>query len=109
MHMMEPYKIDKIDINKGWVIYTKSNCSYCSKVKELLDGEKIITIINCDDWLKNSTSKIEFLNHMKNIIGYEYKTFPMVFYSNKFIGGFAETNEFVKKNSETMLEINEDF
>ena len=88
-------------IQSHWTIYTKTNCIYCDRVKNLLGGESVITFVNCDDWLKNYETTQLFLNQMKNIIGYEYRTFPMVFRNNNFVGGFNETNDYLnsqKKN-----------
>ena len=47
--------------NKGWTIYSKSNCLYCMKVKELLENQKEIRIINCDDLI--NTIETNFLDY----------------------------------------------
>lgn len=98
-----------------WSIYTKSNCKYCTMVKELLlnkNNNDSIVIIDSDKWIENNDIKNIFLLKIKNIIGYEYKYFPMVFYDEKFIGGFTETLEYLCKNqkyNDIKLEITEDF
>lgn len=92
-----------------WTIYTKSNCVFCHKVKELLEKEHIITIVNCDEWLKNIKKKEQFLTLIKDIVGYEWKTFPMVFSNNKFIGGYTETKKFFDAKLNCELIIQEDF
>lgn len=92
----------------SWIIYTKSNCIYCQKVKELLEKEEKITIINCDNLLKSNERKETFFNSIKNNIGCIYRTFPIVFLNNNFIGGYTETLRlFDNKNKEFV--INEDF
>jgi len=40
--------LNHTDVNT-WIVYTKSNCLFCYKVKKLLENEPIITIINCDN------------------------------------------------------------
>jgi len=93
---------------KDWTIYTKNNCIFCIKVKKLLENYNI-KIIECDEWLNNNRN--DFLNWIYNIIGYEYKTFPMVFYNNKFIGGFTDTEKYIieKDKINNNLVIEEDF
>lgn len=46
---------------------------------------------------------------MKDIIGYEYRTFPMVFLNGKFIGGYIETKNFFDAKLNCELIIQEDF
>jgi glutaredoxin len=96
-------------VKNNWTIYTKSKCVFCFKVKELLENEKYITIINCDDWLKDNEQREIFLNEIKNITGCEWKTFPMVFIDDKFIGGYNETVDYIDKIKKVNLVISEDF
>lgn len=74
----------------GITIYTKSNCIYCDKVKEILDG----LIVSCDSYLEHDRE--EFLSTMKKQIGKEYKTFPMVFMDGTFIGGYEDTLRYLE-------------
>jgi len=75
---------------KGYAIYSKSECGWCRRVKELIpDG----TIINCDSYLESD--KETFLTEMASRIGKEHRTFPMVFYDGGFIGGYEDTKKFV--------------
>lgn len=91
--------------HKGFTIYTKTSCSFCTKVKELLDKNKLVyTSINCDIYLEDH--KEDFLEYIKTIIGKEYKTFPMVFLDNKFIGGFTDTEKYIEHEKSFS---NEDF
>lgn len=81
----------------GFTIYTKSGCKFCSEVKKLLSYNKCkFNIIDCDDYLLYT--KDEFLFFIKTLIGIEYKTFPMVFYNNIFIGGYIETEKFIERS-----------
>lgn len=102
-----------ISLNKSiknkWTIYTKLNCVYCSKVKELLENEKYITIINCDNWLKNNEEREIFLNDIKNITECEWKTFPIVFIDDKFIGGYNETVNYIGEIKKVNFVITDDF
>lgn len=81
---------------KEFTIYTKKECKYCEKVKEMFINNKFFfTVIPCDDYLLEN--KEEFLHIMEKKIGQVYKTFPMVFYEGKFLGGFTETEIFIDK------------
>ena len=78
---------------KSWTVYTKTNCNYCIKSKFLLSNKNPPTnFINCDEYLQND--KDSFLSFIQNLIGKEYKKFPMIFYNGKFIGGFTEAFDF---------------
>ena len=80
----------------GYTIYSKSGCSFCVKAKVLLAQESNIKIIDCDDYLAENREK--FLIFIKTIVGREYKTFPIIFHNNQFIGGFNETKIYFDKN-----------
>lgn len=81
---------------KDFTIYSKSGCINCTSVKKLLK-EKFFAFeeINCDEYLIEE--KENFLSFIENTIGKSYKTFPMVFYNGKFIGGYAETIDLIDK------------
>ena len=80
----------------GFTIYSKSNCKYCTYLKELLTSKYLIfKEINADQYLTNDNDKKNFLNFIKELVGKEYKTFPMVFNDGAFIGGFTETKEYI--------------
>jgi len=95
----------------GYMVYTKINCPYCIKVKDLLLGnvvDKEITIINCDKYLMEPEIKEKFLEFIKSVNGgINHRTFPMVFYDGKFIGGFMETEKFYAK--QTVFSMDTDF
>jgi glutaredoxin len=86
----------------GFTIYSKSGCPNCTSVKKLIkDNLFFYTEINCDEYILEY--KEEFLTFIENIANVSYKTFPMVFYDGKFIGGLTHTREFINK-----LLLNED-
>ena len=78
--------------SNSYTIYSKSGCIYCTKAKELLQNEKPkLLYLDCDKFLLEN--KEEFLNQMKNLIGREYRTFPMIFKNGIFVGGYTETKK----------------
>ena len=83
MEFPEPNKIT-------YTVYTKSNCSYCDRVKTLLqDVQPPPVYVNCDEYLE--TCKTEFLAFISTLSGVSHKTFPIVFYGGEFIGGYNDT------------------
>ena len=90
-------------IQGQFTIYSKSGCINCSKVKTLLKDNNInFTIINCDEFILEN--KEEFLLFIKELIGKEYRTFPMVFDNSKFIGGFNESIKYVASLQDILLD-----
>ena len=85
-----------------FTIYTKSDCSYCTKVKELLKDESVV-VVNCDEYLESNRDM--FLQTMDSITGHIHRTFPFVFHHTKFIGGYDDT--VIYRYSE--IKFNEDF
>jgi glutaredoxin len=93
-----------------YTIYTKQGCSFCDKVKELLrEQEREPFYIDSTEYISDESSKTLFLNFIQRAAQIEepYKTFPMVFYEGKFIGGFSQTKLFLEKQSSFSL--TEDF
>jgi glutaredoxin len=93
-----------------YTIYTKKGCFYCDKVKELLrEQEREPFYIDSTEYISDESSKMRFLNFIQDVGQLEepYKTFPMVFYEGKFIGGFSQTKLFLEKQSSFSL--TEDF
>jgi glutaredoxin len=91
--------------NKEYTIYSKSGCSNCTKVKELLQSNNIpFIVIDCDEYLIER--KMEFLLFIEELTSREWKTFPIVFSSDElFIGGFTDTRLYL----EQLLEFTDDF
>ena len=78
-----------------FTIYSKSGCINCRNVKDLLKrGELEYEIIDCDDYLLED--KENFLLFIKSYSIVEWKSFPIVFYNGKFIGGLTETKQHMK-------------
>lgn len=71
----------------GYTIYTKLNCNYCVKTKNLLSDNNI-TIYECDDYLENN--KEEFLEFIKNLANKTHRTFPIIFKNSNYIGGYGD-------------------
>lgn len=88
-----------------YTVYSKSNCPNCIKVKDLLKSEKVDFFnVECDLYLESR--KGEFLAFIKQQVGREWNTFPMVFDNNgQFIGGFKDTIIHIEK----LLEFSDDF
>jgi glutaredoxin len=79
-----------------FTIYSKSGCINCSKVKMLLKEKQFMfDIVDCDEFILEN--KEEFLEFMKNMIGQEYRMFPMVFDNKIFIGGYNETVSYLEQ------------
>ena len=102
-----PAPVDNI-----FTIYSKSDCIYCKKVEILLKeyfegtGDENIHKNNCDDYLNDEKIKQNFMNFIEKFANIKPKTFPMVFYDGKFIGGFEDTKDYLKCKS---LKFDEDF
>ena len=80
-----------------YTIYTKSNCIFCDKVKELLKNEKIV-IVFCDEILENDKKRKQFLETMDFLTHVQHRTFPFVFKDEYFIGGFDDISLQLGKN-----------
>jgi glutaredoxin len=97
-------------IENIFTIYSKSDCMYCTNVELLMkenseDNCKYIKII-CDEYIDDKNKRKEFLKFMEQFMEVSPKTFPIVFYDKQYIGGFQETEEFLKCK---MLKFDEDF
>lgn len=81
---------------EGFTIYSKSGCPNCTSVKKFIKEKNyFFTEINCDEYILEDKEK--FIKFIEKIAETSYKTFPMVFYNGKFIGGFTHTTEFINK------------
>ncbi|NBV77961.1 hypothetical protein EBR66_07380 [bacterium] len=83
-------------IAKGYTIYSKSGCTYCTKVKYLLNiaGHEP-TVVHCDEYLIEDRAM--FNARMTEMAGKECRTFPMVFLDGNYVGGFSETVTLLKE------------
>ena len=74
----------------GFTIYGKSSCPYCDKVKGLLtEYNETFVYVNCDAYLVEDREAFE--EFIEKLAGREYRTFPMVFESTQFVGGYMDT------------------
>jgi len=88
----------ELPLDNGFTIYTKSNCPYCTKAKQLLHTEiPLPKIINCDHYLQ--TNREPFLEFIKKLAKKDHKTFPIIFKNGIFLGGYTETKEYMEKQS----------
>ena len=82
-------------IKNQFTIYSKSGCSYCIKVKELLINLQLVhTIIDCDAYIKNENDRTLFLQFIHNVSSVNYTTFPMIFDGKTFVGGYSNIIEY---------------
>jgi glutaredoxin len=92
-----------------YTIYTKSSCTYCVKVKDLLKEKGYsYSEINCDSDLETPEKKEAFLKMIKEMTNMDYKTFPMIFRDDVFIGGFTQTIELILKEEDEQKEKEKD-
>lgn len=64
----------------GYTIYSKPECVYCEKAKQLIKGKEISIE-------KDYPAFIEFIHPYTKT---DYRLFPMIFFDGEFIGGFEE-------------------
>ena len=67
------------------IVYTTKNCPYCISVKKLF---QTISVQFDEVFLDNNQELWEKLSKENN----GWRTVPMVFINDKFIGGFDDTN-----------------
>lgn len=78
-----------------YTIYTRSGCSYCKMVMELLKNEDPpVDEVCCDEYIAHSKPK--FFQFIKEISGQNHNTFPIVFLDGAFVGGYTETKSFLQ-------------
>jgi glutaredoxin len=77
----------------GYTVYSKRECVWCERVKELLAREtsSLVETIACDDAL--AANRLEFIRIMKERTGLETIKFPLVFHNGEFIGGYNDTKQ----------------
>jgi glutaredoxin len=86
--------VDPLD--SGFTIYSKSGCINCSKVKKLLQENRVsCKIIDCDDYILED--KPRFLLFINKLAGVNVKTFPIVFNNGTFLGSYTETKDYIDK------------
>ena len=81
---------------KGFTVYSKSGCQNCTSIKKFIKEKHFfLTEINCDEYLLED--KDFFLAFIESKVKKCMKTFPMVFYEGKFVGGYYETIDIIDK------------
>jgi glutaredoxin len=81
-------------LKSGFTIYSKSGCPNCTKAKALLKSKNLLfKVIDCDEYIIEN--KETFLLFIISLTNKEVKTFPIIFYDGKFVGGYNETVKFV--------------
>ena len=105
--MDSKYELDGFfyPLKNGWTVYSKTGCKNCVLVKDILIKQNNLLVVNCDDFLNDEPTKKLFLKLIDNVSGKQPRTFPMVFYNNKFVGGYYEALDLV----ELQMELDEDF
>jgi len=96
----------------NYTVYSKSGCINCTKVKKILKEQNIEPlIVDCDEYLIEN--KEDFLSQITELIGYEYKMFPIVFNNGKFIGGYFDVKQILDDknitNNDSKIIITDDF
>ena len=74
-------------LKKGYTIYTKTGCAYCTLAKQLLTSSKHMIYL-CDDLYIED--KDAFFNSMQEYTKRSHKTFPLIFNNGEFMGGYSE-------------------
>jgi len=84
-------------ISKGYTVYSKSGCPYCTKVKDLLqEHSREFVVVDCDEYLiENKEAFLSFIETVNG--GISHRTFPMVFRDGNWIGGFTETKKGIEQ------------
>ena len=95
-----------------YIIYTIDDCIYCDKAKKLIESEEKI-IINCSEMLKVKQERHEFISNINKKVGYnliqDIIYFPIVFYGDKFIGGFDDLKLYMIMKEYYIFELDCDF
>lgn len=86
-------------VEHGYTILTKEGCKWCTKVKELLPEAHYIL---CDVPPAPSEERNEFFREIDALSGTAPRTFPMVFYNRKFVGGYVQAKN--KVSQQTMFD-----
>lgn len=84
-------------------IYTKSNCGYCVKAKQLLTTKNIAYVENI---ISPGFGETELLEHQRYVSKEQLldkapqaRTVPQIWLNGHYIGGYTELKEFFDKTS----------
>jgi glutaredoxin len=92
--------------NHSITVYSKSGCSNCLKIKELLKKHNLsFIIINCDEFLLENRN--EFLKFLTDLSQKEEQItqFPVAYYKSLHIGGVKNMEKYIN----SLLDFNEIF
>ena len=78
-------------MNDKWTIYTSDDCPWCTKVLKMIKAHTIQPTL----WIRNIT-RIEEAREVWKMSG--FKTVPQVYFNGKHIGGYEDTEDFIKKH-----------
>lgn len=80
-----------------FTVYSKSGCHNCVKIKNVLkeySDTYSYNTVDCDEYLIED--KENFIEFMKTLSGKEIKTFPIIFFDKKYVGGYTETVNYIQ-------------
>jgi glutaredoxin len=82
----------------NYTIYSISGCPNCIKVKKFIKSKNLLyEEINCDEYiLENKENFIKEMKTLCKIDDNKNVIFPIVFYKNKFIGGYNECVQYIE-------------
>jgi len=69
------------------VIYSKQNCTYCNKAKQLLKNLRL-------DYTEKKLEEFESVDEMLKDIGKKVRTMPQIKIDDKLVGGYNQLIEF---------------
>lgn len=81
----------------GYTIYSKPDCVFCDKAKQLIKGKEISI----------EKDYPTFLEFIRPYTKRDYRLFPMIFFNGEFIGGFEEAR--THHESSRSYEVDQDF
>jgi len=69
------------------VVYSKQNCTYCNKAKQLLKNLRL-------DYTEKKLEEFESVDEMLKDIGKKVRTMPQIKIDDKLVGGYNQLIEF---------------
>ena len=69
------------------VIYSKNNCVYCNKAKQLVKNLRL-------DYTEKKLEEFESVDEMLKDIGKKVRTMPQIKIDDKLVGGYNQLVEF---------------
>ena len=75
----------EVQLQQGLVIFTKQECEYCQKIKEILNKHNV-KYVTVD--MTNPEERERIYNVIDHYLPIKYRKFPMIFLDAKFLGGF---------------------